>query len=174
MALLYLIRHARPQGAGTFLGQADPPLAPGALNGLVPALSALSVSAVYVSSLRRARETAACLRCSDTIVLPDLREIGFGEWTGKTWSEIETHWSDLAGRKLKDWQGVAAPGGESWTAFEERVQRAWNRIRKGPWPAAVVAHHAVNAVLAHFASDVPVSEFAQAYGEIKQLTYVAR
>lgn len=177
MALLYLIRHAKPEGAGTFLGQADPPLAPGALDGLLPALSGLSVSAVYMSSLRRARETAACLRCSDTwdaIVLPDLREIGFGQWTGKTWLEIETHWPDLAGRKLKNWRGVVAPGGESWTEFEERVRRAWNHICKGPSPAAVVAHHAVNAVLAHFASDVPVSEFAQAYGEIKQFTYVAR
>jgi alpha-ribazole phosphatase len=174
MALLYLIRHAKPEGAGTFLGQADPPLAPGALDGLVAALSDLSVSAVYLSPLRRARKTAACLRCSDMTVLPDLREIGFGQWTSKTWLEIETHWPDLARRKLKDWAGVAVPDGESWTAFEERVRRAWGRIREGPLPAAVVAHHAVNALLAHFASDLPVAEFTQAYGEIKQLTYVAR
>ncbi len=40
--ILYLIRHAEPEGSGTFLGQADPPLAPGALNGIASSLSALS------------------------------------------------------------------------------------------------------------------------------------
>jgi broad specificity phosphatase PhoE len=173
MALLYLIRHAKPQGAGTFLGQADPPLADGALDELGQALSALPVSAVYVSPLCRARETAAQIRCRNLTILPDLREIGFGEWTGKTWTEIEAHWPDLAGRKLKNWQQVTPPGGESWSDFEERIGRVWNCIREGPWPAAVVAHQAVNAVLAHLASDLPVAEFAQAYGEITQLTYVA-
>lgn len=174
MALLYLIRHAKPEGAGTFLGQADPPLANRALDGLAVALSALPVSALYVSPLRRARETAECLCCSDTIVLPDLREIGFGQWTGKTWAEIETHSPDLAGRKLKDWHGVTPPEGESWTDFEERVERAWKRIYEGPSVAAVVAHHAVNAVLAHLANGLPIAEFCQAYGEIKQVNYVAR
>lgn len=173
MAFLYLIRHAKPAGAGTFLGQADPPLAQGALDGVASALAALSVNAAYVSPLRRARETAACLRRCEITVIPELREIGFGQWTGKTWAEIETDWADLAARKLKDWQGVAAPGGESWTEFEERVQRAWDRIREGRSPAAVVAHHAVNAVLAQLANNLPVAEFAQAYGEITEVPYVA-
>jgi broad specificity phosphatase PhoE len=173
MALLYLIRHAKPEGAGTFLGQADPPLADGALDELAGALSALSVNAVYVSPLRRARETAACLRCANVTVLPDLREIGFGQWTGKTWAEIETHWPDLAGRKLKAWQDVIAPDGESWTEFADRVARAWDCIREGPSPAAVVAHHAVNAMLAQLVDHLPVAEFTQAYGEIKELNYAA-
>jgi hypothetical protein len=37
----------------------------------------------------------------------------------------------------------------------------------------VVAHQAVNAVLAHLASELPVAEFAQAYGEIKEVHYAA-
>lgn len=174
MALLYLIRHAKPEGAGTFLGQADPPLAIAALDEWAAALSALSVRAVYVSPLRRARDTAACLRCPEVTVLADLREIGFGQWTGKTWLEIERNWADLAARKLKDWRGVTPPEGESWTAFEKRIQRAWDSICKGPAPAAVVAHHAVNAVLANLANNVSTEDFRQSYGEIKQLTYVAR
>jgi broad specificity phosphatase PhoE len=173
MALLYLIRHAKPEGAGTFVGQSDPPLAAGALDGVALALAALPVNAAYVSPLRRARQTAACLRCSEITVSPELREIGFGEWTGKTWAEIETRWTDLARRKLKDWQRVTPPGGESWTEFQERVQRVWDYIRQGPSPAAVVAHQAVNAVLAHLASELPVAEFAQAYGEIKEVHYAA-
>lgn len=173
MAVLYLIRHAEPEGAGTFLGQADPPLARGALNSVAASLSSLSVRVSYVSPLRRARQTAACIFCSSVIVVPELREIGFGQWTGKTWSEIEARWPDLAAQKLEDWQGVATPDGESWADFTERVRRAWDQIREGPSPAAVVAHHAVNAVLANLAVGVSFSQFAQAYGEITELPYVA-
>jgi len=173
MALLYLIRHAEPEGAGTFLGQADPPLAPGALDALAAMLSALPPKVAYVSPLRRARETAACLSCPSVIVVPELCEIGFGEWTGKTWPEIEAHWPELADRKLKDWQGVNVPYGESWADFTGRVGRAWDQVRQGPSPAAVVAHHAVNALLANLAAGVPFSQFAQAYGEITELSYVA-
>ena len=173
MAILYLIRHAKPEGAGTLLGQADPPLAPGALDSVAHSLSALSVKVVYVSPLRRARETAACLRRSSVIVVPELREIGFGQWTGKTWSEVQRQWPDLACRKLKDWQQVTPPDGESWADFTGRVQRAWHRILAGPSPAAVLAHQGVNAVLANLAAGLPVLQFNQAYGEIREITYVA-
>jgi alpha-ribazole phosphatase len=172
MAILYLIRHAEPEGAGTFLGQADPPLAPGALDSIANSLSELTPKALYVSPLRRAKETAVCLRRSNAVVVPDLREIGFGHWTSKTWSEIEKQYPDLAGKKLENWQGVTAPGGESWTDFTARVQRAWGQIRRGPSPCAVVAHYAVNAVLAHLAAGISSSEFIQAYGEITKLNYV--
>ncbi len=173
MALLYLIRHAEPESAGTFLGQADPPLAKGALESVAAPLSTLPVKVAYVSPLRRARETAVCLRCSNVIVVPELRELAFGQWTGKTWSEIEAQWPDLANEKLKDWQGVAAPGGENWTDFTGRVRRAWDRIREGPSPAAVIAHHAVNSVLANLAGSVSFSQFTQSYGQITELAYFA-
>jgi alpha-ribazole phosphatase len=172
MAVLYLIRHAKPEGAGTFLGQADPPLAPGALDVVAHPLSALSVSAIYSSPLRRARETAVCLGCSNVFVIPELREIGFGQWTGKTWSEIEGQWPELANLKLKDWQAITPPDGEKWVEFTVRVQQAWGQIRGGPSPAAVVGHQAVNAVLANLAAGLPVPQFTQAYGEITEVSYV--
>lgn len=171
MALLYLIRHARPEGAETFLGQADPPLAPGALDGVSQSLSALPVEAVYLSPLRRARETASCLRCANQVIVPELCEIGFGEWTNKTWREIEVQWPELANRKLQDWQAFTAPGGETWPDFSQRVGLAWNRIRRGQFPAAVVAHAAVNSALSQFATGFPATQFTQAYGEIIQVGY---
>ncbi|MFL6450316.1 MAG: histidine phosphatase family protein [Bryobacteraceae bacterium] len=173
MAVFYLIRHAKPERAGTFLGQADPPLSPDALGALAHSISGLYVNIAYSSPLRRARETAACLRCSNVVVVSELREIGFGRWTGKTWAEIEEQSPDLARRKLQDWQGITPPDGERWGEFTARVQQAWDRIRGGPSPAAVVAHHAVNAVLANLAAGLPVSQFTQAYGEITELSYVA-
>ena len=173
MAVLYLIRHAKPEGAGTFLGQADPPLVPGALDAHSYSLSMLPVRVAYVSPLRRAMETAGCLRCPNMVILPELREIGFGQWTGKSWSEIQEHWPELAKRKLMGWQEVTPPEGETWVDFTARVQQAWDRIRRGPSPAAVVAHHAANAVLANLAAGFPLLEFTQAYSEIKEVSYAA-
>lgn len=158
MATVYLIRHAEPAVRGVFLGQMDPPLTDAAR----PAF-ALDVRIVYTSPLRRAMQTAAAIECDRVEVLPELRELGYGEWTGKTWEEIEERWPDLAREKLRNWTGVTPPGGESWTDFAERVARAWARIREGPFPAAVVAHQAVNAALV--APENPES-FAQKYAEV--------
>lgn len=158
--------------SGTFLGQADPPLIENALLEVSPALSALLAQVVYVSPLRRARETAAAMECTELVVLPELGEIAFGDWTGKTWGEIEEEWPVEAAHKLEDWTGVTPPGGEAWPDFVARVQRGWNLIRQGPSPAAVVAHQAVNCVLANLVAAVPLFSFTQSYGEITELTYV--
>ncbi len=171
MAQLYLIRHAKPEGSGTFLGQADPPLAPGALDGISQTLSALRVEVAYLSPLRRARETALCLECASVIVVPELREIDFGHWTEKTWREIEAQWPDLSKQKLQNWLEVTTPGGESWPDFVERIRLAWNRIRQGPFPAAVIAHVGVNGALSQFVTGLPASQFTQGYGEIIELAY---
>jgi broad specificity phosphatase PhoE len=171
MAQLYLIRHAKPEGAGTFLGQADPPLAPGALDGVSQTLSALPVEVAYLSPLRRARETASCLRCANVIILPELREICFGQWTGKPWREIEAQWPVLAHQKLQNWLDITSPGGETWPDFQTRVRMAWNRIRQGPFPAAIVAHVAVNGALSQFLTGFPASRFTQGYGEIVEVGY---
>lgn len=173
MAKLYLIRHGTPALTGTFLGQFDSPLADGVRDELRETLSKLTLAIAYVSPLRRARETAECLACSQQVVLPNLREIGFGEWTGKAWDEIERTWPQLAAEKLHDWLTITPPGGEPWIEFVDRVNVAWRVIRSGPSPVAVVAHQAVNGVLANLASGVSALEFTQKYGEATEIEYVA-
>ena len=95
------------------------------------ALTGLPVQVAYSSPLRRARETADCIGCP-VVEIPELAELDQGEWTGKSWAEIEGHWPNHAARKLEDWLGVPAPGGETWELFLARVETAWNRIRIGP------------------------------------------
>src|SRR4051812_37844702 len=96
MATLYLIRHAEPEILGTFLGQSDPPLSGQGHRQAQSALSQLQCESVYVSPLRRALQTAAYLPAAELMVLPQLQEIGFGKWTGKTWDEIEVLWPEIA------------------------------------------------------------------------------
>ncbi|MFL6463025.1 MAG: histidine phosphatase family protein [Bryobacteraceae bacterium] len=171
MAALFLIRHAEPAVKGVFLGQLDPLLSPAGHAQAQRVLSNLQVKIAYVSPLRRARETASYLRSAQVIVLPELQEIDFGEWTGKTWQQIQTSWPELASQKLKGWLGITPPGGESWESFACRVHSAWDRIRSGPSPAAVVAHEGVNAALASIIDGRSPLNFSQAYTGITSIEY---
>jgi alpha-ribazole phosphatase len=170
MAAIYLIRHAEPSVLGVFLGQLDPPLsAAGRMQ--AAGLADVSVEIVWTSPLLRAKETAGFINSPRFVEMHDLREMDQGEWTGKTWAEIEAQWSDLAARKSSDWLGIPAPGGESWTVFLHRIRAAWKQIRSGPTPAAVVAHQGVNAALAHLIDQRNPLAFAQTYGEVSELEY---
>jgi broad specificity phosphatase PhoE len=149
MRTLYLIRHACPAVVGVLLGQSNPPLSDQGRREAHRAFSGLEVRRVYSSPLRRALETAAFL-CSpsDVTVLDELAEISLGAWDGKTWEEVQRTDPALANRKSEDWFGVTPPDGESWAAFTTRVMKALDRVRTGPLPAAIVAHLAVNSVIA--------------------------
>jgi broad specificity phosphatase PhoE len=165
MPAIYLIRHQEPAVRGCFLGRTDPPLSD---TGRVAAsaLQELHVRSLFVSPLRRAQETAEAIRCGARAVLLELAEIGFGEWEGLTWEEIEQRWPDLARRKADDWLGVTPPGGETWQDFCARVDRALRQIRSSPHPVAVVAHQVVNAVLAARLAGTDPRNFQQDYGEV--------
>jgi broad specificity phosphatase PhoE len=111
------------------------------------------------------------LDARQVVAVPGLREIDHGEWTGRTWTEIEVKWADLAMRKSADWLGVTAPGGEEWTTFLDRVRAAWQGIREGPPDSAVVAHQGVNAALAHLIDGRDPLAYTQEYGEVIRLEY---
>lgn len=170
MGRLYLIRHARPATEGVLLGHSDPPLSDQGRCDAQRALGHLAVERVYSSPLRRSTETAAFLPSRGLLtVLDDLAEISLGAWDGKTWAEVERADPLLANRKSRDWFGVTPPGGERWEAFTDRVLKALDLVRNGPAPAAVVAHWAVNAVVASCLRGAPVAQFQQQYCEVIEL-----
>ncbi len=167
MASILLIRHEEPEIRGRFIGRTDPPLTATGRLAAAEKMCAIEVQAIYSSPLRRARETAAAIRCGvEPVVIDELAEIDFGEWEGLTWQEIQQRWPDAACRKIEDWSGQTAPGGECWSDFDARVGRALERILAGPKPAAVVAHMVVNAALAARLAGADPKRFHQQYGEI--------
>jgi len=166
-----LIRHAEPQMTGRLLGQVDSPLSPSGSDYAALALREIRVSVAWTSPLLRARETAAALNATRVVELAGLREIDQGEWSGRSWAEIERQWPAQAKRKLDDWIGVAAPGGESWTSFVARVRDAWTTIREGPPDSAVVAHVGVNSALAYLIDGRDPLKFTQGYGEVIRVAY---
>ncbi len=83
------------------------------------------------SPLQRAVQTAEILRSATGCAPeadPDLREIDFGRWEGKMFSEIR----DSSPKEVEQWARLAAdfafPGGESLSDFIGRVQRAADRL----------------------------------------------
>ena len=165
MPKLYLVRHAEPELTGVLLGACDPPLCEAGRRASA-AIQLPGVAVIYTSELRRARETAAAIATVPVIVDADLNEISYGTWDGLSWDSIVQQFPDEAEAKLADWRGVTPPGGEDWVRFEQRVGRAVGRIRAGVFPAAVVAHVTVNAVISSIFSNTEQSLFMQEYGEV--------
>ena len=171
MAKIFLIRHAEPEMCGVLLGQSDPPLSAFGREQAREALVSLRSGTVWTSRLRRATETAALVADARICLCEELREIDMGEWTCLTWKQVEQSYGELARRKLADWFGVPAPGGESWPVFLSRVQRGWDVIRRGPSNAAVVAHQGVHAALRYLIDGRDPAEFQQQYCEVISLDY---
>ena len=117
-------------------------------------ISALAkVDAIYASPLERARETAAPIAATrglKTRIDKGLLECDFGEWTG---AELK------ALMKLPEWNTVQRapstftfPGGESFTAMQNRIVGAIDRLRAAhPGGTIVCVSHAdpIKAAVAH-------------------------
>jgi probable phosphomutase (TIGR03848 family) len=106
-------------------------------------LAGADIAAIYASPLERTRETAEIVgrRLSLPVtILDDLAELDFGEWTGKTFTEI---------RKDPRWQAWAShrslsriPGGETMREVQRRVVDAIMEMREQhPDEAVVVVSH---------------------------------
>ncbi|MFG6115639.1 histidine phosphatase family protein [Halobacillus sp. MO56] len=131
---VYFIRHGLTQWnkEKRYLGHSDEPLLPELLYDsrlLKQQLSTQSLDQIFTSDLRRCMETTEYLvpdkpACAD----PNLREIDFGDWEGKTHHELENdpmyqHW-------INHWQMSAPPHGENYQSFRKRVRSFLNDILK--------------------------------------------
>lgn len=150
---LILIRHATTDMTGTFCGQSDPSLnmiGIAEARKLAALLKDFKVRRLYASDLRRAVETAeplAELWGLPIITRAALREISFGEWEGKRWSEICADQPDM--RAMESSPNLCAPGGEMFGSFRHRVLRELSEIilECNGHLAAVVTHLGVLRVL---------------------------
>ena len=127
MSEILFIRHAETDMVGTFCGQSDPELnmrGRGQLAELVSKLRTEDIGAVYASDLRRAHTTGIAVAEAfgvDCHVRSALREIGFGDWEGLTWEEIERRDEAYARRWVAEYPSLPAPNGETFRDFERRV-----------------------------------------------------
>ena len=153
---LILARHAQvdPQYAGRFLGSTDVPLSDlGRLQAaaLASALSNGRDDRLFVSPLRRAVQTAEFLQ-SDAQIDPDLREIDFGRWEGRSFEEISS--SDENGL-IDRWSSFdpefSFPGGEPLGAFVARIAEVSDRLASSRAETVLVITHGgvIRATICH-------------------------
>lgn len=145
---LVLVRHAHTDMAGTFCGTSDPALSAqgiAQLAALNEKLKSYPITHIFSSDLQRARQTAESIaqrRRLQVHCLESLHELAFGSWEGLDWDQIMARDSAFAQHWLDHYPSVPAPGGEDFSSFLTRIQRAMDSIvEQAAGGCAVVVTH---------------------------------
>jgi broad specificity phosphatase PhoE len=150
-ARLFLVRHAETEWntAQIFQGHLDSDVTPKGLGQaalLAERLEAEGISAVYASDQGRALRTARVVASRlglEVVPRPDLREIDCGEWTGKGYQEVRTHWPEEHATWMHQPQIHRMPGGESVAEVQRRGLRFLDEIlsQHGGQSVCAVTHN---------------------------------
>ncbi|WP_058485435.1 histidine phosphatase family protein [Defluviitalea phaphyphila] len=132
MIKLYLIRHGETEWnlKHKYQGSTDVPLNDiGKKQALAIAnrMEKYEIDAIYSSDLSRAYETANCIGNIKKLkvkVLPQLREINFGEWEGYTSSELKKIYGEEYKKFLLEPHKYTFPGEGSLKAVQMRLKEA--------------------------------------------------
>jgi len=157
MGEIVVVRHGQTEWSrsGQHTGTTDLPLLPdGEEDGrrLGPVLAERRITHAFVSPLVRARRTAELAGLMDgaidTRIDPDLVEVDYGAYEGRTTKEISAE----LGRRWSLWADGTAPGdtpGESLEQVAERVDRVLTTVRPllDGGDVALVAHGHVLRIL---------------------------
>jgi alpha-ribazole phosphatase len=142
---LFLLRHGRTDLTGRLAGSMDVDLNSVGIQqvqSLRPVLAREGFKKVFCSPMRRCRETARLLDLhTDIIHTEDIREIDFGLWEGKDFSEIEKNHP----KKVRDWiedpEGFCFPEGECRADFILRVERFKTMLQGLPDEKVLIISH---------------------------------
>lgn len=149
---IYFIRHGRQDSR---LCNVDVPLSEAGVEQAVLAgkrLAFYPLDGIYASDLMRARQTADLIReqslkagreLPKVNVRPGLKEIDFGDWTGRSDDEIEEMYSDFKKERerLIGNRDLGFPNGEDGAMVWERVKPVLEEIlASGKKHIAVVSH----------------------------------
>jgi len=160
--LIDLLRHGEPVGGVKFRGHTDDPLSE---QGWAQMRAALRDSEgwerVVCSPLRRCAEfaqeqaTRLGLPCETE---PRFREIGFGDWEGRTIDEIRQSDPERLERLWRDPARNTPPGGERLEAFVARVTAGWSELltRHEGKKILLVAHGGVNRAILCQVLQIPI------------------
>ena len=125
------------------------------------------VASVYSSALQRSRSTVQPLAERlgiEVQVIPELRELDYGEWEGLTLLQIQAHSLELFPQWLKDPAALAPPGGETGIALVERVLPVIKAlvVRHEGQVFFIAGHKSVNRLLICALFGIPLASYRQA------------
>ena len=133
---LLLIRHAEVEARyqGVFGGRIDMGLSPRGHEqaaALAKYLHPRPLSAIYASPMKRVQQTLAPLLVNGApkpVVLPDLREVDFGDWTGLAWDEVHAKFGISAFAWLEQLECDGIANAESAETLQKRVEPCLRQI----------------------------------------------
>ena len=180
---LLLIRHGEIEARyqRTFGGRIDMSLSPqgrAQARALASYLRVKSIDAIYASPMKRVQQTLAPLLkngAPDQQILPGLREVDFGDWTGLSWQGV----SDRFGFSPYEWldkiENPGAPNGENGAGFRARVKPCLDRIiRMHPGQnVAIFCHGGVIRMILALLLKLPLPKTNQFEIEYAGITQVA-
>jgi len=133
---LLLIRHAEVEARyqGVFGGRIDMELSPRGHEqaaALAHYLHQQPLSAIYASPMKRVQQTLAPLLVNGTprpVILPDLREVDFGDWTGLAWDAVHAKFGVSAFSWLEQLECDGIANAECAAKLQERVEPCLQQI----------------------------------------------
>ncbi|MEM9071151.1 MAG: histidine phosphatase family protein [Myxococcota bacterium] len=123
---LVAIRHAPPLTSGVCYGVTNVAVAPFDALETVP-----NADCIWTSDLTRCREVAHRLGqhlAVDVQVRPELRELDFGVWEGRTWAAIEADDGARLSHWMENWKSARPPGGEGLAELSARIEAWWRSL----------------------------------------------
>lgn len=164
---LDMLRHGETVSGGGFRGRLDDELTDAGWQQMRQAVvSAGPWDRIVSSPLRRCAAFAAELAQQHDLPMtlePDLRELDFGEWEGRSAADLMVDQSEALGRFWEDPYSFTPPGGEPLVDFEARVLRAMERLtdRYVDERVLLVTHGGVMRLLLAEARGLPREQLLQ-------------
>ena len=133
--------------------------------------------AIFASPMKRVQQTLVPLLVNGApqpTVLPDLREVDFGDWTGHRWDEIQPKFNFSAYDWLDALERGALPNGESAAALRARVEPCLRQILHGHsgQTVAVYCHGGILRMLLSILLKLPLRIFNAFEVDYASLTQV--
>jgi broad specificity phosphatase PhoE len=168
---LYFIRHGEVEHryhrifGGSRIDMELSPLGHEHAHALVDWFGETPLDAVYASPMLRVHQTAQPLlnaRGLAPVVMPDLREVDFGDWTGFRWHDIQEKFGVQAFDWLELLENGGMPNGETGNALVSRVRACLERVlHDNPNKnVAVVCHGGIVRVMLSLLLGIPLSRMA--------------
>ncbi len=137
-----------------------------------------TIDAIYASPMKRVQQTLAPAfknGVPNQTILPDLREIDFGDWTGLGWKAVSARFDFHAHEWLDQIESRGAPNGENGKSFRARVEPCLREIarRHRGQNVAVFCHGGVIRMMLAILLDVPLPKTNHFEIEYASVTQVA-
>lgn len=180
---LWLMRHAEVEERyqHTFGGRIDMNLSPrgqSQAGALADYLRHKKFDAIYASPMKRVQQTLAPLLNNGAppqTVMPGLREVDFGDWTGFNWEEVREKFGVHPYDWLHEIERGAVPNGETAVQFRARVEPClFEILRRHPGGnIAVFCHGGVIRMMLAILLELPLPKTNSFDIEYAGITQVA-